>query len=138
MKRNIIYLAGIALCAIGLFSGCDEDLPSYANLTVNAETLTINLDETTEGSFSIVEGNGGYKVNSSDATVATAVISGNEVIVTGLEYARDINCYRLDKEISKCENHCRSRTGTGNKNKFYYYVLWRIQNSRSIYRKRWI
>ena len=71
MKRNIIYLAGIALCAIGLFSGCDEDLPSYANLTVNAETLTINLDETTEGSFSIVEGNGGYKVNSSDATVAT-------------------------------------------------------------------
>ena len=55
MKRNIIYLAGIALCAIGLFSGCDEDLPSYANLTVNAETLTINLDETTEGSFSIVE-----------------------------------------------------------------------------------
>ena len=43
MKRNIIYLAGIALCAIGLFSGCDEDLPSYANLTVNAETLTINL-----------------------------------------------------------------------------------------------
>ena len=86
MKRNIIYLAGIALCAIGLFSGCDEDLPSYANLTVNAETLTINLDETTEGSFSIVEGNGGYKVNSSDATVATAVISGNEVIVTGLEY----------------------------------------------------
>ena len=40
MKRNIIYLAGIALCAIGLFSGCDEDLPSYANLTVNAETLT--------------------------------------------------------------------------------------------------
>ena len=128
MKRNIIYLAGIALCAIGLFSGCDEDLPSYANLTVNAETLTINLDETTEGSFSIVEGNGGYKVNSSDATVATAVISGNEVIVTGLEYGT----------ATLTVTDWTKKSANGNKNKFYYYVLWRIQNSRSIYRKRWI
>lgn len=86
MKRNIIYLAGIAFCAIGLFSGCDEDAPSYANLAVNTKTLTINLDEATEGSFNIVEGNGNYKVISSNATVATAVVSGNEVIVTGLEY----------------------------------------------------
>jgi hypothetical protein len=86
MKRNKIYLAGIVLCAIGLLSGCDEDLPSYANLTVDAKTLTIDLDKTTEGSFNIIEGNGGYKVSSSDATVATAIISGNEVIVTGLEY----------------------------------------------------
>ena len=59
MKRNKIYLAGIVLCAIGLLSGCDEDLPSYANLTVDAKTLTIDLDETTEGSFNIIEGNGG-------------------------------------------------------------------------------
>ena len=44
MKRNIIHLTGIVLCAIGLFSGCDKDLPSYTNLTVDAETLTINLD----------------------------------------------------------------------------------------------
>ena len=49
MKRNIIHLTGIALCAIGLFSGCNEDLPSYTSLTVDAETLTINLDQTTEG-----------------------------------------------------------------------------------------
>lgn len=86
MKRNIIYLAGIVLCIIGLLSGCNEDLPSYANLAVDTEALTIDLDETTEGHFNIVEGNGGYKVASSNATIATAVISGNEVIVTGLEY----------------------------------------------------
>ena len=43
MKRNIIHLTGIVLCAIGLFSGCNEDLPSYTSLTVDAETLTINL-----------------------------------------------------------------------------------------------
>lgn len=86
MKRNIIHLTGIVLCAIGLFSGCDKDLPSYTNLTVDAETLTINLDETTKGSFNITGGNSGYKVSSSNAAVATAVVSGNEVIVTGLEY----------------------------------------------------
>ena len=86
MKRNIIHLTGIALCAIGLFSGCNEDLPSYTSLTVDAETLTINLDETTEGSFNITGGNSGYKVSSSNAAVATVVISGNEVIVTGLKY----------------------------------------------------
>ncbi len=86
MKRNIIHLTGIALCAIGLFSGCNEDLPSYTSLTVDAETLTINLDETTEGSFNITGGNSGYKVSSSNAAVATAVISGNEVTVTGLKY----------------------------------------------------
>ena len=57
MKRNIIHLTGIALCAIGLFSGCNEDLPSYTKSpTVDAETLTINLDETTEGSFNITRG----------------------------------------------------------------------------------
>lgn len=86
MKRNRLYLAGIALLMAGLFSGCDDDAPSYASLAVDTETLTINLDEATEGSFHIIEGNGNYKVVSADATVATAVISGNEVIVTGLQY----------------------------------------------------
>lgn len=86
MKRNILYLTGIALCTIGLLSACDEDIPSYANLTVDTESLTINLDETTEGRFSIIEGNGGYKVTSTNTAVATASVAGNEVIVTGLEY----------------------------------------------------
>lgn len=90
MKRKLLYLAGIALFATGLFSGCDEDAPSYANLAVDAEALAINLDEAAEGSFRIVDGNGGYKVTSSDTKVATAAISGDEVIVTGLQYGTAI------------------------------------------------
>lgn len=86
MKRNLLYLAGIVLSASGLFSSCDEDVPSYTNLATDTETLTINLDEAAEGSFRIVEGNGNYKVTSSKAEIATAVVSGDEVIVTGLEY----------------------------------------------------
>lgn len=39
MKRNIIHLTGIALCAIGLFSRCNEDLPSYTSLTVEARDI---------------------------------------------------------------------------------------------------
>lgn len=90
MKRNLLYLAGIALFATGLFSGCNEDAPSYANLAVDAEALAINLDEAAEESFRIVDGNGGYKVTSSDTKVATAAISGDEVIVTGLQYGTAI------------------------------------------------
>ena len=86
MKEKLLHLAGVALFTAGLFSGCDEDAPSYTNLAVDTETLTINLDETAEGSFRIVEGNGSYKVTSSDAEVVTAAISGDEVIVTGLQY----------------------------------------------------
>ena len=86
MKKKLLHLAGVALFTAGLFSGCDEDAPSYTNLAVDTETLTINLDETAEGSFRIVEGNGSYKVTSSDAEVVTAAISGDEVIVTGLQY----------------------------------------------------
>lgn len=86
MKRNLLYLAGIALFATGLFSSCEKNEPSYNDLTVDIEALTINLDEAAEGSFRIIEGNGNYKVTSSNADVATASISGDEVIVTGLQY----------------------------------------------------
>lgn len=90
MKRNLLYLAGIALFATGLLSSCGENEPSYTNLTVDTEALIINLDETTEESFHIIEGNGNYKVTSSNMEVATATISGDEVIVTGLQYGTAI------------------------------------------------
>lgn len=86
MKRNLLYLAGIALFATGLFSSCEENEPSYTTLSVDTEALTINLDTSAEARFHIVEGNGNYKVASSNADVVTAAISGDEVIVTGLKY----------------------------------------------------
>lgn len=86
MKRNLLYLAGIGLFATGLFSSCEESEPSYSDLIVDTEALTINLDEAAEGSFRIIEGNGNYKVASSNDEVATAIVSGDEVKVTGLQY----------------------------------------------------
>ena len=90
MKRNLLYLAGIALFATGLFSSCEDNEPSYTNLTIETEALTINLDETAEGSFRITQGNGNYKVTSSNVEVVTAIVSGDEVKVTGLQYGSAI------------------------------------------------
>lgn len=82
MKRNILY----AVFACGLLTACSEDKPSYCNLAVDTESLTINLDEASEGSLQVIEGNGNYKVTSSNEAVATAVASGSRIVVTGLKF----------------------------------------------------
>ncbi len=84
MKKNLLYLAGLLL-AIGLFSGCDEDIPSYSALTVDTQELIINLDETTEGTLQLVQGNGNYKITSSNEEVATAIADGNTIKVTAFK-----------------------------------------------------
>lgn len=85
MKRNLI-LAGFVFVAAGLFSGCNDDDPQYTNLTIDTQSLVIDLDNTTEGNLLILEGNGNYKVTSADESIATAVVEGDKVIVTGLQY----------------------------------------------------
>ena len=32
MKRNLLYLAGFLLAAVTVFSGCNDDVPSYHQL----------------------------------------------------------------------------------------------------------
>ena len=85
MKRNLLYLAGLLIAAIGIFSGCDEDTPSYSSLTTDTQELLINFDETAEGTFQMIQGNGNYKVTSSNEEVATAIVDGNIVKVTALK-----------------------------------------------------
>ncbi|MCS2590764.1 hypothetical protein NXX56_04820 [Bacteroides thetaiotaomicron] len=46
MKRNLLYLAGFLLAAATVFSGCNDDDPSYHDLVPNTQELIINLDET--------------------------------------------------------------------------------------------
>ena len=65
MKRNLLYLAGFLLAAATVFSGCNDDDPSYHDLVPNTQELIINLDETPEGIIQIVQGNGNYKITSS-------------------------------------------------------------------------
>ena len=54
MKRNLLYLAGFLLAAATVFSGCNDDDPSYHDLVPNTQELIINLDETPEGIIQIV------------------------------------------------------------------------------------
>ena len=69
MKRNLLYLAGFLLAAATVFSGCNDDDPSYHDLVPNTQELIINLDETPEGIIQIVQGNGNYKITSSNEDV---------------------------------------------------------------------
>ena len=85
MRRNLLYLAGLLLAATTIFSGCNDDDPSYHDLVPNTQELIINLDETPEGIIQIVQGNGNYKITSSNEDVATAVAEGNKIIVTALK-----------------------------------------------------
>ena len=85
MKRNLLYLAGFLLAAATVFSGCNDDDPSYQDLVPNTQELIINLDETPEGIIQIVQGNGNYKITSSNEDVATAIAEGNKIKVTALK-----------------------------------------------------
>ena len=85
MKRNLLYLAGFLLAAATVFSGCNDDDPSYHDLVPNTQELIINLDETPEGIIQIVQGNGNYKITSSNEDVATAIAEGNKIKVTALK-----------------------------------------------------
>ena len=52
--------------------------------------MTINLDEKAEGVIQIIQGNGNYKVTSSNEDVVTATIDNDQIQVTGLK-AGDAN-----------------------------------------------
>ena len=85
MKRNLLYLAGFLLAAATIFSGCNDDDPSYHNLVPDTQELIINFDETPQGTIQMLQGNGNYKIASSDEEVATAVAEGNMIKVTALK-----------------------------------------------------
>lgn len=85
MKRNLLYLAGFLLAATTIFTGCNDDDPSYHELVTNTQELIINFDETPEGTIQMLQGNGNYKIVSSNEEVATAVAEGNAIKVTALK-----------------------------------------------------
>ena len=85
MKRNLLYLAGFLLAATTIFTGCNDDDPSYHELVTNTQELIINFDETPEGTIQMLQGNGNYKIASSNEEVVTAVAEGNAIKVTALK-----------------------------------------------------
>lgn len=85
MKRNLLYLAGFLLAASTVFSGCNDDAPAYHELVPNTQELIINFDETSEGTIQMLQGNGNYKIVSSNEEVATAVAEESTIKVTALK-----------------------------------------------------
>ena len=85
MKKNRLYIIGVLFAAVNLFSGCSEVDPSYASLVADKQELAINLDETPEEVIQIIQGNGNYKVTSSNEDVVTATINNDQIQVTALK-----------------------------------------------------
>ena len=85
MKKNRLYIIGVLFAAVNLFSGCSEVDPSYASPVADKQELAINLDETPEEVIQIIQGNGNYKVTSSNEDVVTATINNDQIQVTALK-----------------------------------------------------
>jgi hypothetical protein len=84
MKRNIAYLIGCLFAGVVL-TGCNsEEIREYSDLMLDTDQLVIDLDQTTEGTIHITNGNGNYKLALSDNNVATVAIDDNTIRVTAL------------------------------------------------------
>lgn len=83
MKKRISYLMGILLTITGALVGCSEEDTSYAELSTDIQALSLEIEG--ESIIKIIDGNGNYKVASSDENVATVTLEGNAVKVKGLK-----------------------------------------------------
>lgn len=82
MKKNLIYLIGFLFSVSMTFMGCSEEAPSYADLAINTNSLSIDKD--TEGEVQIINGNGNYIVTVENENIASATLNGNVITVKGL------------------------------------------------------
>jgi hypothetical protein len=86
MKRNILYLGGALLSLAVLMSGCSEKLPTYSELTVDKSEVFIQADgDTPTATVNITGGNGNYKINVADKSIATATMDGTTITFNGLK-----------------------------------------------------
>lgn len=82
--KNLFYITSLFLVSSILF-GCNEDEPSYSELTIDTQDLIVNMDQSTEAIVRIVQGNGNYKLTNEDANIATAHIEGEAIYVEALQ-----------------------------------------------------
>lgn len=82
MKKNLIYLIGFLFSVSMTFMGCSEEAPSYTDLAINTNSLSIDKDA--EGEVQIINGNGNYIVTVENENIASATLNGNVITVKGL------------------------------------------------------
>ena len=88
MKKSLLHIATSFFAIIMVLSGCDEnkDIPTYKELTTNGKEVIISMDdEKTEQEILIEEGNGNYRCQMEDPSIATAEITGNVIKIKGLD-----------------------------------------------------
>lgn len=99
MVLRIIYI--FLLSFVVVLSSCNnDDKASHdADLTIN-KTVTIAHGDQLE--LAIGNGNGGYKVVSSDTRIATAIVDSNKLTITAMKDGRAILTLvdKTDKELN--------------------------------------
>lgn len=81
--RIILYALCLSFIAFSSVGCSDDDEVVEFNKNVVLELKDIEIDPGKEASFKITDGNGSYTVKSTDESIATGIIDGTEVKVTG-------------------------------------------------------
>lgn len=82
--KNLFYIAGLFFIS-SIWSGCNEETPSYSELMTDTQNLIVDMDQSTEAVVRIVQGNGNYKLTNENAEVATAYIEGDVIHIEALQ-----------------------------------------------------
>ncbi len=78
MKKYIFNL----LFLTTLLVGCNNDNPNYSEITLSTDVVELDINGSTK--VDIVQGNGNYIVKSKDSKIATAVVQGDELLITAI------------------------------------------------------
>lgn len=84
MKKKSAYIFGFLLSLSVYLVGCDKEDPEYNNIVADTESVVVTQDSETV--FTIIEGNGNYRLNIADENIATASAIDNQIIVKGISY----------------------------------------------------
>ena len=102
--KNILMILAAAL-AFTAFSACDDDkLPYQFKENVTVDIDNIEVDPGGSGVATIKSGNGNYTVRSTDPSIATATMVGNEISVLGVASGKASIIITDDKGVNGLVN----------------------------------
>lgn len=87
--KNLFYIVSLLFVSF-ILSGCNEDEPSYSELTTETQDLIVNMDQSTEAIVHITQGNGNYKLTNGDVNIAIAHIEGEAIYIKALQPGKTI------------------------------------------------
>ena len=82
--KQLFYITGLFFISF-MWSGCEEETPSYSDLVMDTQNLVVDMDQSTEAMVRIIQGNGNYKLTNENEDVATAHMEGDVICIEALQ-----------------------------------------------------